>query len=55
MVSGVDGSAHNELTCQQCHVDFNYEDTKPVSPNWKLNVGIACGECHDHDKVTPVY
>ena len=55
MVSGVDGSAHNKLTCQQCHVDFNYEDTKPTSPNWKLNVGVACGECHDHDKAQQVY
>ena len=54
-MSGVDGSAHNKLTCQDCHVDFNYEDREPLSPSWRLNVGVACGQCHEHDKALAVY
>lgn len=45
-VVGVDESAHSELTCQQCHVDYEYEDAEAATPLWQVNVGLACADCH---------
>lgn len=44
-VSGLTDSAHTDLTCQQCHPDYRYDDA-PQSPLWTINAGNACKECH---------
>lgn len=45
-VSGLDQSAHREVTCQQCHADFKYNDSPAPSKVWQVNVGYACATCH---------
>ncbi len=55
-VVGVEDSAHREITCQQCHEDFVYSpDVKPETNLWYVNAGLACGDCHEHEKVTREY
>lgn len=45
-VTGIGESAHSELTCQQCHTDYRYDDQPSASPLWNINVGQACADCH---------
>lgn len=45
-VTGIENSVHRDLTCQQCHTDFTYEDRLDPSPLWRVNAGLACRECH---------
>ncbi len=45
-VSGLDMTAHAELTCQQCHPDYRYDDQKAATPLWNVNAGLQCGTCH---------
>jgi hypothetical protein len=45
-VTGLSDSVHYQLTCQQCHPDFNYDGTKGVTKLWNVNAGIQCGTCH---------
>ena len=45
-ITGVDSSAHSELTCQQCHTDYRYDDKPNASPLWSVNAGQACADCH---------
>lgn len=45
-VLGVEDSAHGELTCQQCHSDYRYEQATDPTPLWNVNAGLACRECH---------
>ena len=45
-VLGVEDSAHGEVSCQQCHVDYNYEQMPGVTPLWNVNAGKACENCH---------
>jgi hypothetical protein len=45
-VLGVENSAHGELSCQQCHVDYNYEKFAGATPLWNVNAGKACENCH---------
>ncbi|MCL4554248.1 MAG: hypothetical protein M1565_03820 [Actinobacteria bacterium] len=45
-VTGVEDSAHRDITCQQCHVDFRYEPGVNLSPLWRVNAGMACRDCH---------
>ncbi|MDY0088009.1 MAG: cytochrome c3 family protein [Coriobacteriia bacterium] len=54
-VSGLDKSAHRDITCTQCHPDFNYTDEPPTTPLWQINAGLACQECHDHEEVALEY
>ncbi|MDH4139948.1 MAG: cytochrome c3 family protein [Coriobacteriia bacterium] len=54
-VVGVDESAHRDLTCQTCHIDYEYEETADPTPVWTVNVGLACQNCHDHSEVKDVY
>ncbi|MDF1541816.1 MAG: hypothetical protein RQ731_05005 [Anaerosomatales bacterium] len=54
-VTGIDQSAHRDITCSQCHPDFDYTDDAPATPLWRVNAGLACQECHDHQDVTEVY
>jgi len=47
----IEASAHRELTCPQCHVDFSYGDAEPETKVWYINAGLSCGqiECHGTD------
>lgn len=45
-VVGVDDSAHRDLSCQSCHMDYEYEDLVAPTPIWQVNAGIACANCH---------
>lgn len=46
-VTGLDDSAHRDLTCQECHPDFKYETGLDATNLWAVNAGLACMECHD--------
>lgn len=55
-VTGVDASAHRDITCVQCHSDFTYLDgVKQPTNLWYVNAGMACGACHDHDAAAKAY
>jgi cytochrome c5 len=56
-VVGVDSSAHRDITCVQCHVDFTYGDDapEPKTKLWNVNAGLSCAECHDHDDQKAAY
>ena len=45
-VSGLEQSVHQDLTCQECHNDFNYDETPPATQLWTLNASKACADCH---------
>jgi hypothetical protein len=45
-VTGVDQSVHRTLTCQQCHVDYRYDDKPSTTNLWYINVGLQCETCH---------
>lgn len=45
-VSGIERSAHRDITCVECHPDFNYTDRRGNTPLWQINAGIACLNCH---------
>jgi hypothetical protein len=50
-VVGIDESAHRDLTCPQCHVDFAYADVPKATPVWSVNAGLSCAQagCHGSD------
>jgi len=48
--STLDASAHRDLTCQQCHPDFRYDDGTNATKLWNANAGLACGAPGCHDK-----
>lgn len=54
-VSGLDTSAHRNLSCIQCHPDFKYDDTPDATRLWDVNAGKACQNCHEHDKTAATY
>ncbi len=54
-VTGVTSSAHQDITCQQCHIDYAYEDKTLPSNLWNINAGYACSSCKDHKKQNAVY
>ncbi|TDB37650.1 MAG: hypothetical protein D9V44_06165 [Actinobacteria bacterium] len=56
-VLGVETSAHRDITCVQCHVDFTYGSTAPAPKTkvWSINAGMACADCHDHDSAKAAY
>lgn len=54
-VSGLELSAHQDLTCVQCHADFKYEEGPDVTKVWTVNAGLACQNCHDHDSQAAEY
>lgn len=58
-VSGIEDSAHADTTCQQCHIDYRFDDQPSPSALWTVNVGTACAQCHadnkDKDKRDPVH
>jgi hypothetical protein len=54
-ITGIEQSAHRDNTCTQCHPDFNYTDAEAATPLWRVNAGLACQECHDHQDVAEVY
>lgn len=45
-ISGLDGSAHSEVVCQDCHPDYRYDDAPGETKMWQVNAGLACQECH---------
>ncbi len=45
-VAGVDESAHEKNTCQQCHIDYRYDDAPSPSRLWTVNASVACANCH---------
>jgi len=45
-VTGLQASAHSELSCQQCHPDYRYDDQPSGSELWSINAGQACADCH---------
>lgn len=49
-VTGVQESAHADVSCQRCHIDFQYEKSAVPSKRWDVNAGSACGLCHDDNK-----
>lgn len=50
-VSGIDQSAHRDLACPQCHLDFAYKEVKGQTNVWSVNAGMSCAQkgCHDTD------
>lgn len=50
-VVGLDASAHRDLACPDCHVDFAYADVETESNVWYVNAGLSCGkvDCHGTD------
>lgn len=54
-VTGIEQSAHRDVTCTECHPDFNYTDDPPATPLWQVNAGLACQECHEHQDVAEIY
>jgi len=53
--SKLDSSAHRTLTCAECHPDFRYNDGPNETKLWDANAGLACANCHDHDKQTALW
>lgn len=51
-VTGLDRTAHRDITCVECHVDFNYHDQPDETPMWRINAGLACADCHADEDVT---
>jgi hypothetical protein len=45
-VSGLQDSVHSDVTCQQCHIDFRYDEEQMASPLYTVNAGQACSDCH---------
>lgn len=56
-VTGLDASAHRDVTCPQCHIDFAYAKPDVPSRVWQVNAGLSCAEraCHDHDEVAAAW
>ncbi len=54
-VTGVGDSAHQDITCQQCHIDYAYEDKQVPSKLWNINAGYACSTCKDHKEPNADY
>ncbi len=49
-VSGLEDSIHRDITCQQCHPDYRYDDKPAATKLWNVNAGIECGVCHQNAK-----
>ncbi|GAB4277964.1 MAG: hypothetical protein Kow0056_09790 [Coriobacteriia bacterium] len=49
-VTGLEDSAHRDLTCQQCHPDFKYVEGLDATNLWDVNAGLACMGCHERDE-----
>jgi len=51
-VTGIEESAHRDVTCPECHIDFKYSDAPAPTEVWQVNAGLSCsgGVCHDHDE-----
>jgi hypothetical protein len=51
-VTGLEASAHGDLQCPECHIDFAYTDVTGPTNVWYVNAGLSCAEqkCHDHDE-----
>ena len=47
-VTGVQDSAHRDITCQQCHPDYRYDDKPAATKVWTVNAGLQCGVCHQN-------
>lgn len=45
-VAGLKRSAHPDVSCQQCHPDYRYDDKNADTEMWRVNAGIACKRCH---------
>lgn len=46
-VAGIEKSVHQDITCQECHKDYNYvAGQEGMTNSWQVNVGTACAECH---------
>lgn len=54
-ISGLSDSAHRDMSCVKCHVDFKYDDSADDSADWTVNAGLACMNCHDHDSQAAAY
>lgn len=54
-VVGVMNSAHKDTTCQQCHIDYKYEDGENPTKLWSVNAAYSCMSCKDHKEATAVY
>jgi hypothetical protein len=49
-VTGLTDSAHTEISCQECHPDYRYDDKQAASNVWSINAGQACSDCHASQK-----
>jgi hypothetical protein len=49
-VSGVDESVHRDISCQQCHNDYRYDDQPSLTKLWTVNAGLSCATCHQNSK-----
>ena len=47
-VAGIEDSVHRDITCQQCHNDYRYDDKPAQTKLWNVNAGLACGVCHQN-------
>ena len=45
-VTGLEDSVHQDVTCQQCHIDYRYDDQVQASRLWTINASNACANCH---------
>jgi hypothetical protein len=56
-ITGLEASAHRDIACPQCHIDFAYVKPDPPTRVWYVNAGMSCanGGCHDHDEQADEY
>lgn len=54
-VTGLSESVHRDISCVKCHADFKYDDSEDQTLLWNVNAGLACMDCHDHEKQAGAY
>lgn len=52
-VTGIETSAHRDVTCPECHIDFAYAKVSTPTNVWYINAGLCGnGACHNVDDAT---
>lgn len=46
----MDISAHKNVACTSCHLNFTSKNHTPVPKDWRNVAGLACIRCHEHKK-----
>ncbi len=53
-VTGLDTSAHRDLTCMRCHTDFGHGGLVAPTNVWFVNAGLSCADVDCHENKAPV-